>query len=254
MSEMFYAISESKCPIQIIMFPYLGGSGTSVMSLANEICAKIPVDIRVAFPPGHVGSDYALCDNSVQLIDLYYKNLITILKKDSILFGHSMGGTIAYFLAKKIAEKNPELTPKKLIFSAAAAPDHMKNKRLSDKENEIIFKEIKRIGTMPEELTDNQELVDYFASILRADYKILEEISEIEVQKIDIPTFFIMCHKDSLTSCQTILKWKDYLDSKISFYMMPADAGHMYLKKYKEVVADKIVSFLDLNSEEENDQ
>ncbi|EMB52076.1 hypothetical protein SMU9_09127 [Streptococcus mutans 1ID3] len=36
--------------------------------------------------------------------------------------------------------------------------------------------------------------------------------------------------------------------------MMPADAGHMYLKKYKEVVADKIVSFLDLNSEEENDQ
>ena len=254
MSEMFYAIGESKCPIQIIMFPYLGGSGTSVMSLANEICAKIPVDIRVAFPPVHVGSDYALCDDSVQLIDLYYKNLITILKKDSILFGHSMGGTIAYFLAKKIAEKNPELTPKKLIFSAAAAPDHMKNKRLSDKENEIIFKEIKRIGTMPEELTDNQELVDYFASILRADYKILEEISEIEVQKIDIPTFFIMCHKDSLTSCQTILKWKDYLDSKISFYMMPADAGHMYLKKYKEVVADKIVSFLDLNSEEENDQ
>ena len=254
MSEMFYAIGKSKCPIQIIMFPYLGGSGTSVMSLANEICAKIPVDIRVAFPPGHVGSDYALCDNFVQLIDLYYKNLITILKKDSILFGHSMGGTIAYFLAKKIAEKNPELTPKKLIFSAAAAPDHMKNKRLSDKENEIIFKEIKRIGTMPEELTDNQELVDYFAPILRADYKILEEISEIEVQKIDIPTFFIMCHKDSLTSCQTILKWKDYLDSKISFYMMPADAGHMYLKKYKEVVADKIVSFLDLNSEEENDQ
>ena len=252
MSEMFYAIGESKCPIQIIMFPYLGGSGTSVMSLANEICAKIPVDIRVAFPPGPVGSDYALCDNYVQLIDLYYKNLITILKKDSILFGHSMGGTIAYFLAKKIAEKNPELTPKKLIFSAAAAPDHMKNKRLSDKENEIIFKEIKRIGTMPEELTDNQELVDYFASILRADYKILEEISEIEVQKIDIPTFFIMCHKDSLTSCQTILKWKDYLDSKISFYMMPADAGHMYLKKYIEVVADKIVSFL--NSEEENDQ
>ncbi|WP_024782220.1 thioesterase II family protein [Streptococcus mutans] len=254
MSEMFYAIGESKCPIQIIMFPYLGGSGTSVMSLANEICAKIPVDIRVAFPPGHVGSDYALCDNFVQLIDLYYKNLITILKKDSILFGHSMGGTIAYFLAKKIAEKNPELTPKKLIFSAAVAPDHMKNKRLSDKENEIIFKEIKRIGTMPEELTDNQELVDYFASILRADYKIIEEISEIEVQKIDIPTFFIMCHKDSLTSCQTILKWKDYLDSKISFYMMPADAGHMYLKKYKEAVADKIVSFLDLNSEEENDQ
>lgn len=254
MSEMFYAIGESKCPIQIIMFPYLGGSGTSVMSLANEICAKIPVDIRVVFSPGHVGSDYALCDNSVQLIDLYYKNLITILKKDSILFGHSMGGTIAYFLAKKIAEKNPELTPQKLIFSAAAAPDHMKNKRLSDKENEIIFKEIKRIGTMPEELTDNQELVDYFASILRADYKILEEISEIEVQKIDIPTFFIMCHKDSLTSCQTILKWKDYLDSKISFYMMPADAGHMYLKKYKEAVADKIVSFLDLNSEEENDQ
>lgn len=254
MSEMFYAIGESKCPIQIIMFPYLGGSGTSVMSLANEICAKIPVDIRVVFSPGHVGSDYALCDNSVQLIDLYYKNLITILKKDSILFGHSMGGTIAYFLAKKIAEKNPELTPKKLIFSAAAAPDHMKNKRLSDKENEIIFKEIKRIGTMPEELTDNQELVDYFASILRADYKILEKISEIEVQKIDIPTFFIMCYKDSLTSCQTILKWKDYLDSKISFYMMPADAGHMYLKKYKEAVADKIVSFLDLNSEEENDQ
>ena len=254
MSKIFYEIGENKCSTQIIMFPYLGGSGTSVMSLANEICAKIPVDIRVAFPPGHTGSDYELCDSFLQLIDLYYEALITILKKDSILFGHSMGGTIAYFLAQKIAEKNPELTPKKLILSAAAAPDHMKNKRLSDKEDDIIFREIKKIGTMPEELTDNQELASYFAPMLRADYKILEEMSEIKVQKLDIPTFFIMCHKDSLTSCRTILKWKDYLDSKISFYMMPADAGHMYLKKYKEVVADKIVSFLDLNSEEENDQ
>jgi len=35
--------------------------------------------------------------------------------------------------------------------------------------------------------------------------------------------------------------------------MMPADAGHMYLNKYKEVVADKIISFLHLNSKEEND-
>lgn len=252
MTEMFYEIGESKCPIQIIMFPYLGGSWTSIMPLANEICSKKVVDIRVACPPGHVGSNYELCDSFTQLIDLYYENLITILKKDSVLFGHSMGGTIAYYLARKIAERRPELTPKALILSATAAPNHMRNKRVSDKEDNIIIEEIKKVGTMPEELTDNQELVNYFVPILRSDYKILEEISEIKAQKFEIPTFLIMCPKDIITSCQTILEWKHYLDSNISFYMLPDDAGHMYLKKYGEVVANEIINFLNLTLEEEN--
>ncbi len=251
MKKIFYEMGGNEFQQQIIMFPYLGGSGTSVMSVANEVCDKSDVDVRVAFPPGHMGSDYEICDNFEKLINLYYEELIKILKKDSVFFGHSMGGTIAYFLAQKIIENNPELKPKKLILSAAPAPDYMKNKRLSYGEESDILEDIQKIGAIPEEMTENRELLDYFSPIFRADYMILEEAAEVAVQKIDVPSFFIMCHKDGLTSCKNILKWRNYIDSKTKFYMMPADSGHMYLEKYKEEVADRITEYLNLNLEEE---
>ena len=251
MKNIFYEVGENECQQQIIMFPYLGGSGTSLMSVADELCSKTNIDVRIAFPPGHMGSDIMLCDNFDKLINSYYDELIGILKSDSVFFGHSMGGTIAYFLALKISQEQPELVPKNLILSASPPPDHMKGKQLSYGDDSKIFEDIQKIGAIPEELTANQELLDYFLPIFRADYRILEEAALADTGKINIPTLFILCPSDGLTSCKNILKWRNYIASKNEFYMMASEAGHMYLEGYKEEVSEKIIEYLNLEEKYE---
>lgn len=229
---------------QIVMFPYLGGSGTSLLKLAKELDKKSDYEIFIAFPPGHMGSDRELCSNLGDLLELYYTQVKEILKPDCIFFGHSMGGIIAYFLAKKLSVFDAEIKPKSIILSASPAPDFMSGKRLSVSEDAVLLKDLEGIGGLPEELLENRELLDYFLPIFRADYRILEDAAKVPPQLIDIPAKFIWCYNDEMVQAEKLVRWKKYLSEIGVFRTMPEDAGHMYLNTKAELVAEVIYDYI----------
>ena len=60
--------TNNKIGRQVMMFPYLGGSGTSLMKLAKELDKKSDYEIFVVFPPGHMGSNRKLYNNLHDLL------------------------------------------------------------------------------------------------------------------------------------------------------------------------------------------
>ncbi len=245
MKKVFFKTND-KSGRQIVMFPYLGGSGASLFKLAKELDERSDCDIFVAFPPGHMGSEIELYNNLEDLLELYCTHVKDILKPNSIFFGHSMGGVIAYYLAKRLWEYVPELKPASIILSASPAPDFMFGKNLSTSDDAILLKEMERLGGTPEELLENRELLDYFLPIFRADYKILEDASKISPQSLNIPAEFILCYKDEMTQVKNLLQWKKYINEACMIRTMPEDAGHMYLTKYADLVADMICDYMNL--------
>lgn len=228
---------------QIIMFPYLGGNGMSLMNIAREF-VKYSLNVWVAYPPGHLGSEKTLCKSYEELMDFYLQHVKRIIKKDGIFFGHSMGGVIAYLLAKRIEEDLPDRKPKALILSATPEPGFMKGKELSHRGDDDLVEALHKIGGMPEEIWDNKELINLFIPMFRSDYKVLEDISLIEPKPLNIPTGFIFCENDEMTKYENLLKWKKYLISKSYFCSMPKDAGHMYLNKYGDIVVKYVMQYI----------
>ncbi len=243
MKDGFIEINEGCLGQQIILFPYLGGNGMSLMNIAEEF-KKYDLNVWVAYPPGHFGSDSKLCRSYEELMNFYLNNILSVIKRGCIFFGHSMGGVIAYLLAKKIEEKFPELKPKALILSATPEPDFMKGKWMSKSKDDELVSAMYKIGGMPEEILENKDFLDYFIPIFRSDYRILEEIAYIERKPLNIPTEFIFCENDEMTKYENILRWKKYLVSKCRFCSMPKDAGHMYLNKYGSLVAKYVMQYV----------
>lgn len=84
---------------QLICFPYLGGYVNSF----NEIVRAMPEDVEiwVANPPGHFGSQLELISDIHELISLYYQEISKIIRPGSVFLGHSMGGVVSYFCWKE---------------------------------------------------------------------------------------------------------------------------------------------------------
>lgn len=226
------------------MFPYLGGSGTSLMKLARELDKKSNYEIFVVFPPGHMGSNIKLYYKLHDLLEFYYTQIKEILKPGCIFFGHSMGGIIAYFLAKELSIFHKEIKPKYIILSAAPSPDFMWGRNLSDSNDEILLKDMEELGGLPEDLLENRELLDYFIPIFRADYKILEDAALVSPKLIDIPAKFIWCYNDKIVQSEKLIGWRKYFSEISVFQTMPKDAGHMYLNTKAELVADIICDYI----------
>lgn len=53
MKDGFYELNEDSNGQQIIMFPYLGGNGMSLMNIAKDFATR-GFNVWVAYPPGHM--------------------------------------------------------------------------------------------------------------------------------------------------------------------------------------------------------
>jgi len=111
-------------------------------------------------------------DDTFNIIKTHLKNL----HSHYAIFGHSMGGLIAYETALKIKE-NHFPGPSHIFFSGRGAP-HVPRKQdrkiFHTLPGEEFKKEIIELGGTPKEFFDHPELMEILLPILRNDMKIAE--------------------------------------------------------------------------------
>src|SRR6056297_3046515 len=119
---------------KVIAFPFAGGNKHCYDFLKNHVSSQ-NVEIHTMEYPGR-GSrikESLLVDIYSLIDDLYEKVLCLTDDSNYILFGHSMGGLVAYLLAKKI-EKHDDNPPFKLIVSGRTPPSIVKDEEISNLE------------------------------------------------------------------------------------------------------------------------
>jgi surfactin synthase thioesterase subunit len=152
------------------MFPYAGGSPAAF----NKWTAN-KVETYIAHYPGR-GSRFN--EPSIKRIGTLIENLLPVIQplldKPFALFGHSMGGLIAFELARGLRKRNlPQ--PKVLFLSACAAP-HIPDPNppihaLPDAE---FLEALKEFNGIPSEILNQPEALKIFLPILRADFEAVE--------------------------------------------------------------------------------
>lgn len=136
-----------------------------------------------------------------------------------IIFGHSMGATLALSVTKKMEEINN--APTYLIVSGNAGPRiSLENKTNRYLLNEADFKnELRALGGVPEEVLVNEELYEFFDPIIRSDFEILEKdnFSEKELV-IKTPIKAIMGDEEETSS--EIENWQKFTSGSFTFERM----------------------------------
>jgi medium-chain acyl-[acyl-carrier-protein] hydrolase len=237
-SWLIYPKPNPDAQIRLFCFPYAGGSANIFRHWSNhlpttiEVCAiELPGrGMRIKLPP------------FTQLEPLVTE-LASVLKskldKPFAFFGHSMGAFVSFELAL-LLRKQYDLNPSHLFVSAHRAPQLVDPKPPIHSLPEAEFiAELRRLNGTPQALLENDELMQLFIPLLRADFAVLETYVYTQQAPLNIPITAFGGLQDQEVSRDQIQAWQEQTSASFSLHMLPGD--HFFLHSFYESIL-KIIS------------
>jgi medium-chain acyl-[acyl-carrier-protein] hydrolase len=223
--------------IRLFCFPYAGGSANIFRHWSNHLPAIIEVcaielpgrGMRIKLPP------------FTQLEPLVTE-LANVLKpkldKPFAFFGHSMGGLVSFELAL-LLRKQYDLNPSHLFVSARRAPQLVDPKPPIHNLPEAEFiAELRRLNGTPQALLENDELMQLFIPLLRADFAVLETYIYTQQAPLYCPITAFGGLQDQEVSRDEIQAWQEQTNASFSLHMFSGD--HFFLHSFQSLILEII--------------
>lgn len=144
-----------------------------------------------------------------------------------IIFGHSMGGLLAYEVSQKLLECGNSV-PVHIILSGCMPPNYKSNYNISLRDDESLIKSLIPLGGMSQDIINNSELRDLFLPIIKSDYQMFIEYSGLDHTSL-LPCNISVLYgrKDPMISEIPLKDWGNHTMNSCDFYSFEGD--HFYL-------------------------
>lgn len=231
-----------KKKVNIFCLPYAGGNKYSYLKFAESAPAFINM-ITLDYP-GRVPrmKEPLLYDIGSMVNDLYNQIKKKTDHADYAIYGHSMGGLLAYLLTRKLIENNHK-APVHLFITGTSGPSASsrgeKKRHLLPKRE--FLQEMKDLDGVPDEILESEELLSFFEPILRADFRISENYIYEYKEPLDIP-ITVITGTDEDFEPEDIYLWQKETKLDVDFRKMPGK--HFFIFKYPfevvEIISKKL--------------
>lgn len=213
--------------VTVFCLPYAGGGASiyrSWVDLAGSTLQICPLQLP--------GRENRLREQALhrmdELIPALFEALRPHLYEPYILFGHSMGATIAFELALYLQKQGtPQPLPLHLVLSARRPPDEPSPSRHLHQLPEAEFiEELRHLRGTPEAVLREPELMALLMPLLRADFALIETHHRAAKSELDLPCTIIGGRDDELGEA-SLRGWARHLLQEPEVILM--EGGHFYL-------------------------
>lgn len=224
--------------INVFCIPFAGGSAGSYYSwnkrledLGLNLCAVELKGRGKRFKePLYISFEEAV-------EDVFSQIQVKVKDEPFVIFGHSMGGMLAYAVADKIVRTIGH-SKFALVISGVNPPHARIEQNLHKLPKEDFMIQMEKLGGIPKEVLENKELYDMCARILFSDVKMLELYKFPDKQEpLPVPFTIFYGEKDSVTN-ERIMEWKNY--TSISCEYNKFAGGHFYITEEASKACDLI--------------
>lgn len=150
-----------------------------------------------------------------------------------IIYGHSMGALLGFHLTAEL-EKCSD-APSFLIVSGNAGPRTgiKKDRYLMD--DFCLKEELRRMGGVPEEVLNNEDLFNFFLPVMKADFEIIENVklTPEKHEKINTPIFAVMGTEEE--TIEDISNWGNYTSAYLKELVL--EGNHFFIHKHPAKIA-----------------
>jgi medium-chain acyl-[acyl-carrier-protein] hydrolase len=222
---------------QMFCFPFAGGGASAYYRWPNRILAGVEV-VRVHLPGRETRLREPLFDRLKLLVNALVEELVPYIDGPFTMFGHSMGALLAFELARGLRRRHG-LLPSHLFVSGYRAPHLPPSEspfsHLPDKE---FVERVRLFGGLPELIAQNEELMDIFLPILRADFKMTETYTYEEELPLKCPLTAFGGLTDPKMNHEKILAWSMHTSAQFNTHFFPG--GHFFLHDSEPLLLDRL--------------
>ncbi len=207
--------------LRVVCVPYAGGGASAFWDwpglLGDDVelwCAVLPGRERRFAEPA--------VTEAARIAEPLAEAIRTEIGKPVVLFGHSMGGLIAFDLARRLG------TGVEHLFVSAARAPHLPfggQPHLLDDEGLIGW--MTRLGGVPADLLAHREVLGLLLPTLRADLTVCAGFHGTTAV-IDVPITAFSGTDDPLATVADVAAWQHHTVAGFDLVVRPG--GHFYLK------------------------
>jgi medium-chain acyl-[acyl-carrier-protein] hydrolase len=167
-------------------------------------------------------------DRLDQLVPAAARGLLHILDRPFAFYGHSVGGVIAFELARYLSSRH-SLVPRRLFVAACPAPHipwtHAPLRNLPD--DQLLDVVNSRYQAIPEAVLRDAEFRQFAARTLRADFSLIETYAHAPAAPLDCPITAFAGAGDTSVAVESIRAWSRH-GSQFQAHTIPGD--HFFLQ------------------------
>lgn len=238
MTNVFVTPSPSPyAEVRLFLFPYAGGSAGTYGRLMSMLSGAI-LPSAVEYP----GRGMRLGEPLAATMQSLVRNLADDVAKAAngrfALFGHSMGGLVAFELAHRLRLLGgPQ--PEHLFISAAASPGSTRTgDSLTEADDDAVVEELRRLGGTPVEFLDDRRLMQMVIPTMRADYTILGNYHHADGEPLDVPITVLGGRDDEICPPATLRGWDKQTTGRSRLILLPG--GHFFVNETTARVATAV--------------
>lgn len=205
----------------MIMFclPHAGGS--SMLYLNYRKCFGDVCDVQLLDYPGHgIKSNLNLKKNILDIAnDLYeeIKEKVNEKQENFVIYGHSMGGIVAYEVTNKVLQDNTLMDKLQCLFISGTSLDN-KEESIGDKTSDEFWDIVYSFGFVStKDVMLNDDIKEYFEPILRADFNALQEYEVNYKNTINIEMCVMFGSKDRRNDYTKMKNWEKLCKKPVEF-------------------------------------
>jgi surfactin synthase thioesterase subunit len=227
--------------LRLLCFPHAGGSSSAYFHLARRFPQTVEV-CAVQYPGRENRITEPLLRDIALALDEIERAVSTLKDKPLALFGHSMGGILAFEAALRLEAAG--LRPAHLFISSCPPPDIVAAATHRTDDDALLAALTDLGGTSPEILKES-ELLALILPPLRADYEMLDSYTRSSAAVVHCPITTIGGRDDLSVSLVQMQPWKSLTRSSFASWLLPGD--HFYLAKYPDELAGVVLGRLRQN-------
>ncbi|RFS45614.1 thioesterase II family protein [Micromonospora craniellae] len=217
--------------------PYAGGSARIYLPWQRRL-ATLADTVAVELP----GRGSRLRDLPVDRLPVLLDDLMARLAPYSgrplILFGHSLGGLLAFELARLMRSRHGWL-PARLIVSGHRAPHlPMREARIHYLPDNQFIARLRALDGTPEEVLGDAGLMRVLLPALRADFSVSERYRYAEAEPLSCPVTVLGGTADSDLPVGDLYAWARHTTRRCRTVLFPG--GHFFLHTAETAVLEEV--------------
>ena len=210
--------------LRLVCFPHAGGTAAGFRGWGEQLPPSIEV-VAVQYPGRQDRFGEPPAPDMATLADEITRSLLPLLDRPVAFFGHSMGGTVAYEVARRLPrELRPALV--RLFASARRGPAECRPLEPRYRGVEGLVTYVRELGGMGAALLDDPDLREIVIPPLLGDFHIVDTYRHVPGRPLSCPVTAVVGSHDPSNTRAEGEQWAQYTTADFEVRELPG--GHFY--------------------------